>query len=378
MELGGTDAAVGTALTGRLAELRQQLVDRIIRAAALLSLIYLPVVLWRAASVGWHRQLATQAGIALAVLSLVPLLKRIPLAWKSAILVGVSMMLGLAGVFTLGMMGAGYWWCLQAAMLAATLYSTRTGIVVTLLSVSLIAASGLGFVTGRITPPFDLNAHLANPSAWVAFLVVILFVSLVFVFYIGRHQALIQLLAAETDAQRRELATLVHFDQLTGLPLMRLARDRLEMAVKQAQRAGLKGALLFVDLDGFKAVNDSHGHQAGDHLLSIVAERMLKVVRDEDTVARIGGDEFLLILNKLRDAGAAEKIAQKVLNELALPVSWMGQELRVGASVGIALFPEHSDEVETLLRMADAAMYQVKKSGKNRYRLAVTEMASPI
>jgi diguanylate cyclase (GGDEF)-like protein len=166
----------------------------------------------------------------------------------------------------------------------------------------------------------------------------------------------------------RHMAT---HDGLTNLPSLLLCRDRLAMAISQANRDGKKAAVLFIDLDGFKAVNDTHGHDAGDVVLKETARRLCASVRETDTVARIGGDEFLAVIVDLKDASNAELIAKKILASIAKPFIAGHASVHVGASVGIALFPrKKTDDVEELIKLADQAMYRVKKSGKNGFRFA--------
>ena len=143
------------------------------------------------------------------------------------------------------------------------------------------------------------------------------------------------------------------------------------VAIANAQREPDKPmAVLFVDLDGFKTVNDNYGHDAGDAVLKQVANRMTATVRKSDTVARIGGDELLVIVTGIHGALDAELVAGKLIERINQPCDYRGQQLRVGASIGIAVYPQHGSDVETLLKSADAAMYAVKRAGKNRYQLA--------
>ena len=172
-------------------------------------------------------------------------------------------------------------------------------------------------------------------------------------------------LLAQVQAQRDALERLATHDGLTGLPVMRLAQDRMKSAISRAQRSGAKVALLFVDLDGFKMINDTHGHDAGDALLREVAARMQQSVRASDTVARIGGDEFLVLLDGVTGARIAEMTARKILDNVAKPVVFGDAEVKVGASIGIALYPEDGADPQELRRLADDAMYRVKKAGKN-------------
>ncbi len=174
---------------------------------------------------------------------------------------------------------------------------------------------------------------------------------------------------AEVTEQRNELERLATHDHLTGLPTMRLAEDRLHIACSAARRNSTKVALLFIDLDGFKAINDNYSHEAGDTVLKQVAHRLQENVRAEDTAARIGGDEFLVILGNLPDALASTIAANNIINTISQPIQIPGSTLVLGASIGIALFPDHTDDVKALRHMADHAMYRVKHSGKGRFGL---------
>ncbi|MDP6705843.1 MAG: EAL domain-containing protein [Alphaproteobacteria bacterium] len=162
-------------------------------------------------------------------------------------------------------------------------------------------------------------------------------------------------------------ARLSHIDNLTGLPNRALLHDRLAHAIDQARRYDERLAVMFVDLDRFKAINDTLGHASGDKMLRAVAERLTDCLRGSDTVARLGGDEFVAVLDKLpRDIVAAE-IAQKVIARLSEPVSTSGVEMRVTPSIGIALFPTDGEDATELIRNADAAMYQAKERGGGSY-----------
>ena len=153
-----------------------------------------------------------------------------------------------------------------------------------------------------------------------------------------------------------------YHDQLTGLPNRRLFLDRLEREVKHAKRSNLSLAVLFMDLDGFKEINDSFGHEAGDRILSDVARRLTDCVREEDTVARLGGDEFTVIFAGVKQRKDAELVAQSVVDALAMPFAIARRSVYIAASVGISLYPEDATSPEALLRSADQAMYTTKKA----------------
>jgi diguanylate cyclase (GGDEF)-like protein len=172
-------------------------------------------------------------------------------------------------------------------------------------------------------------------------------------------------LAEREQAQAELPSQLATFDPLTRLPNRALFADRLKQAVLRATRAGTHGAVLFIDLDGFKEINDRHGHRTGDQLLQEVARRLAAITRQEDTLARQGGDEFTILLQDVKQPGNALQVARKHAENLRAPWDHDGQRIFISASVGVALFPEHGQDAEELLQSADAAMYQAKRLGKD-------------
>ncbi|WP_299235747.1 EAL domain-containing protein [uncultured Halomonas sp.] len=166
----------------------------------------------------------------------------------------------------------------------------------------------------------------------------------------------------------RQLEYLAHYDPLTGLPNRVLLADRLNQAMAHEQRLARQLAVIYLDLDGFKAINDSFGHDAGDHLLVTLAHRMSQVLREGDTLCRLGGDEFVAVLADLTDTQSIEPLLRRLLNIVTQPVSYEGQRLMVSASLGVTFYPQpESVEADQLLRQADQAMYHAKLTGKNRY-----------
>ncbi|WLI91389.1 EAL domain-containing protein [Massilia sp. R2A-15] len=163
-------------------------------------------------------------------------------------------------------------------------------------------------------------------------------------------------------------------DLLTGLPNRALFLDRLTLAIRRAERHGTRLAVMFVDLDKFKGVNDTLGHSAGDELLRIVAAQLTLCVRDSDTVARLGGDEFVLLLDYPLGPQMPAAIAERIGRRLGVPVPLAGQEHVVTGSIGISTYPDDGGDAETLLRQADIAMYRAKESGRNGFQFFTEEM----
>ena len=175
-------------------------------------------------------------------------------------------------------------------------------------------------------------------------------------------------LAEQVQTAKGELDHLAHHDVLTDLPNRILLQDRFGQAIELARRQGRQLAVMFMDLDQFKHINDSLGHAVGDQLLQSVAQRLVDCVRHSDTVSRQGGDEFVLLLPYIEHAEDAALSAQKMLTALALPHCIDRHDLHIGASIGISIYPDDGQDAETLIKCADSAMYHAKESGRNNYK----------
>jgi diguanylate cyclase (GGDEF)-like protein/PAS domain S-box-containing protein len=178
--------------------------------------------------------------------------------------------------------------------------------------------------------------------------------------------------------ERRQAEARVHHmayhDALTGLPNRALLAERLDRAMLAARRDGRKLALLFIDLDRFKTINDSLGHLTGDYLLKEVAQRLCRVVRASDTVARLGGDEFVVLVPGVQTLAECGLVGDKIIDALAGPVEFEGRSLHISPSIGICLYPDDGEDVASLMRKADTAMYQAKAAGRNNYQFYAERM----
>lgn len=175
-------------------------------------------------------------------------------------------------------------------------------------------------------------------------------------------------LAALLQTANEQLQNVALYDGLTGLPNRVLLEDRLLQAMNHADRSGHGFAVMFVDLDKFKPVNDTYGHQCGDDLLRAVAQALAGCIRHEDTVARIGGDEFVAVLNGIKTRADAEIVGRKMLAALARPFHIRSHIINISCCIGISIYPEDGADLNSLLVNADAAMYQAKREGRNGYR----------
>jgi diguanylate cyclase (GGDEF)-like protein len=202
-----------------------------------------------------------------------------------------------------------------------------------------------------ISKPFDLNEVLMRV----------------------RNMLEVRLLHGVARKYGKMLEALALNDPLTGLANRRLLNDRMSMSLLHARRDQSSMALVYLDLDGFKQVNDTLGHGTGDILLKMVAERLLATVREEDTVARLGGDEFLLSLWHVSGVDYATMVTSRAIEALSKPYDIEGSHVSITTSAGISLYPEHGQNAEDLMKSADRALYVAKRAGKNTYRVAAQQ-----
>ena len=224
---------------------------------------------------------------------------------------------------------------------------------------------------GALGPNFTIDGFVYDPNPkkdlsmlYGAFilLVIALFLVAVVVYYIWRlNQRLRHSLS--------QVEHLANHDVLTGLPNRTLFVDRLQRAILKARREKSLFALLYIDIDRFKQINDQHGHAAGDEVLKACCNRMMASIRDSDSLGRLGGDEFVVLLEDLRDPQDALEIAKKFQAAVAMGVNTSGEHIATTVSIGIAIFPLDADSEEGLFKRADTAMYYSKQNGRNRIYL---------
>ncbi len=232
----------------------------------------------------------------------------------------------------------------------------------------------------------EVESRMANTMYLAVVLpVLILLLTLGFAILISRLLGRVEfkLLTTQKDlqhsldrlsSQKDELDYLAHHDTLTRLPNRMLLLDRIGHAIKKAKRSSKGVALMFIDLDSFKEVNDSLGHSIGDEMLNVVAERLMRQLREEDTIARLGGDEFVVVLEDVDALQSVNFIAQKILFTIQEPIPVGEHSLYITTSIGVSVYPEDGESAEELLRNADSAMYRAKDEGKNTFRFYTADM----
>jgi diguanylate cyclase (GGDEF)-like protein len=185
-----------------------------------------------------------------------------------------------------------------------------------------------------------------------------------------RNMLEVRLLHEAARDHGKMLESLALHDPLTGLANRRLLAERMSMALAHARRNKSAMAVVYLDLDGFKQINDTLGHGAGDVLLKMAAERLVATVREEDTVARLGGDEFTIALWHVSGSDDAAKVALKVIEAVSQPYDIEGHTVSITTSAGVGIYPVHGEDADTLMKSADLALYEAKRAGKNAYRIS--------
>jgi diguanylate cyclase (GGDEF)-like protein len=261
-------------------------------------------------------------------------------------------------------------WMIYAKYAAAVVM----GIAITGMHYTGMAAANFAPDTICLTGAGVDNTWMAGVIGLVTFL--ILSTTRILSVFDARHTTRTARMAQSLQKVNAELKHMVLHDALTQLPNRLLLEDRIGQAIAACARSGTSCAVLFVDLDRFKTVNDSLGHFIGDELLRAVADRLRSAIRAEDTVSRLGGDEFVVLLRSLQDEGDVSLVARKIVEALNAPIQAQGHELCVTPSVGATIFPQHGTSAQALITNADAAMYHVKKSGRNGFQLFQPDMST--
>ncbi len=248
------------------------------------------------------------------------------------------------------------------------------------LTEGLKSSSGSNEVFGESVKALDANKYYWKLASFIpedrvygltAYLRSVLIVfNLLFITILGVFAWLLSRAIIQHRLDEAKIKRLAHFDDLTGLPNRSLLYDHMELYLAAAKREEVPLYVFFIDLDGFKKVNDQLGHKAGDHILIEVGKRLKKCVRQMDTIARLGGDEFVLVIKSEKKIEKIHKIAQRVVTTLSEPIMFNSHSCQIGSSIGIATYPKDGTTSDALMTKADTIMYEVKNSGKNNYRFS--------
>jgi diguanylate cyclase (GGDEF)-like protein len=335
-----------------------------------IAIIGAPASVLRALSTGWLHLYTIHTVVALMVVFFFIFKKKIPYPIKTFFIIALFILIGVIGLFTLGVLSAGIWWLIVSSFLISTVVSVRAGTITVFLIMLLIIVAGYLFSNEIITIPVDANAYVKSPLSWISLIIATTIMPIVVFQTISFYQHATIKLLKEINDQKRHIERMSSHDQLTGLFLLKRINRYLKSSLALAKKSGKKVVLLFIDLDGFKAVNDNFGHDFGDNVLIKIAHRMSEVSKNKGYVGRIGGDEFVVVLPDVTELDSVRLFVKKLISEINKPISEFGDSVVVGASIGISVFPDNSLDPDQLKKSADFAMYEVKRKGKNDFLFA--------
>ncbi len=293
---------------------------------------------------------------------------KVPEKVKVTLIILIQTLVYATALYSFGILATGTLiWAGFSVFVLTLLYQPRIAFGYMILVAVFFVLVAYGYINGNLELNVSAIEESKQVSKWINDFVAY-FTMLCFLFYlVNKIQTALRFQVNTIKKQKEEIEYLANHDQLTDLPTLRLSRDRADIALKCASRDQNHSAILFLDLDGFKSINDTYGHDAGDMVLIAVAHRLKSVMRESDTASRIGGDEFLILLNTVEDRQSLHDVCNRLIATVGEPIIYKESELIVGVSIGCALFPEHGGDFDALRKKADEVMYEVKKTGKNAY-----------
>ena len=346
-------------------QLRADFVQRIYLGFALLAFLGIPISLSRALETGFQPSMAFHLFLGVVLIALYPIHQSLSVRTKASLLAISCTGIGVVGVFNWGILGNGMLWFIIAALLIACFYPARylRRFIILMTLVSVTAA--VLFLGGTLKFPVDANAYLLNPSSWGATIIGSIGFIVIALFGLSSFQSSLQQLMTKVQFQQQQITHLANHDILTGLPSIRLAEERFTLVLQRANREHSHVGVLFLDLDKFKPINDQFGHSTGDEVLKIIASRLAEITREIDTIARIGGDEFLMITPVAEPLEDLSSIAERITHSIHKPIVVAGNQFQLSISIGIAVYPEDGSNPQELTSKADIAMYQAKRDVDN-------------
>jgi len=361
----------------RLMELREQAINRLALGMFVLAFIGVPISLSRTWFTGWQNAYMVHLMSLIVLSGIFFLRKKLSYKLKSWLILSLTSAVALAGLLTYGVFGNGVLWVMFSLFLSVFFFNNNITAIFTGIFSTTFIFSMYQFVYAGREIPGKADVYIASLSTWgTTFFGTLIFIVLAAIIIIKERNLIRDMLAQYErqnkiiEEQKRLIEHQANHDILTGLPTLRVADDRLEIAIRLAKREKYKVGLLFFDLDGFKKINDTYGHGAGDLILKKTALRIISTIRKSDTACRIGGDEFIIILNKIENSEDIPNLCNRLIKTIGFPVTFDGHELKVGVSIGVSTFPDDARNATEMRIKADRLMYQVKKNGKNNFLIA--------
>ncbi|MFT4518838.1 MAG: diguanylate cyclase (GGDEF)-like protein [Halioglobus sp.] len=362
----------------RIDQLQFELVDILVRLLTYSSALLTPLFMWRAVQERDVISLQTVIVPLIVVATLIGLhllRDRLSATIRACVLSLLLVVASISGLISRGILGPALVFMVMAIICLSLILPLRQLLLAGTVIVCADMAVILLYFSDAFVIDIDPVQAFSSPALWLSYSIVPIYASIIIMLVLSRYNRRIGEVFRELEDENSTASYLSEHDPLTGLPNMRVMDIRVHQAILMANRGKSKPALLFIDLDHFKTINDKLGHDVGDLVLQEVASRIRLVVREEDITARAGGDEFLVLLPHTTDSSDAGAVAQKICAALEKPFYAHDDKILISASVGIALWPEHGNDLKSLTRSADHAMYAVKTSGKNGFKVFVSSVA---
>ena len=342
-----------------------------------LAAVALPLSLSRSLVTGWQPIYTIEVICFLVIAVLFIFRTKIKSNTQAWVLLSINLIIAIFCLFTFGIVGGAVVSSLSCVLICIFFINARTAIFIGIILLIVFVASSYLFVFQDRQLPFDGMAYVSNLSSWgtVLFGSVFFIILVIFGVFKQRRESFVLISQLEErtkiiERQKRSLEHLANHDSLTGLPSLRLAQRQLEITLSKAKIASHQSAVFFLDLDGFKEINDSHGHATGDSVLKETALRIISTIRTNDTACRIGGDEFIIIIEEVESPAHIEKLCVRLIEIINKPINIENYTVKVGVSIGAVTYPTVAQDAKNLLQKADELMYKVKASGKNNYEIA--------
>ena len=353
----------------RLKKIKQQSVSRIFYSLLVLVALATPLSLSRWVTTGFLPIYSIHIVVFLAAIILFFQRDKTQIFVMEIFLVVCSMTIGLGTTLTFGI-SANTASMFMFLLLITSIRRTKFEmLIISGLYLAVVSVIGYLFTDGYLTPRVEHEIALSQPVTWISHLLIMVITGYAAIDAILKLNEVKLSLLNNISKQKLQIEHLANHDNLTGLLTLRVANDRLKAAINKANRNQEMCFLLFLDLDGFKLINDKYGHDVGDKVIQTVAKRMLAVTRHTDSCCRIGGDEFLIILPGVKDKTIVVKICQRIIEETVSPIFIGCDKVTVGVSIGGANFPNDAVDSDSLKKLSDMRMYKVKETGKNNFSL---------
>ena len=351
----------------RIGECKNQAINKLVTYFAVLTFLAYPISISRMLTIGWQHSMTVHTLILPLVLVMYFCRRQFTYKEKASFYIGLGLIGSAVQIYDFGLTGSGLLIGLNSLLIALFYLDKKSTYLTIFIALLLYSFSAYAFI-------WESRVMMENSISSLSLLGVSALCTVLF--GVTTFDMLKQMtnLLIETDrtnklieSQKQEIEDLVNHDSLTGLLSLRAAENQLTRVLELAKQEKHNSALLFLDLDGFKGVNDAHGHNTGDRVLQTIADRIKSTIRTTDLACRVGGDEFLVIVGKVESESDTKHLCERLIQSISEPVQYGGKEVVVGASIGVAVYPDCAIDGPGLREKADRLMYQVKRTGKNNY-----------